>query len=141
MTTINRPGDVQQLAPCACLQLTPELICTAQQRHVAGVLRVRKADDARLAMAGAAVMPWVELLQAKAGYPLHCQLAQRCAAHCAQADHHCIIAVRAAQQQASSVGWYGHQKAACLCIRIRVGVMVLRSRVNMLCTSSHYKKV
>src|SRR5205085_3758389 len=92
-----RPAEVEaaalgQKAPALELfQVVPPLEGAVQQRDVVGMLEIRLADDARLAVRAAAVVHQAELLQAEHAPAAAGQLEQRRTAHAADAEHDRVI--------------------------------------------------
>src|SRR5207253_2028893 len=83
---VERTGDVEQLLARPGLQLTPELVRAAKQRHVRGVLVVGEADDPGEAVRGAPLVRDVEPLEPEHAPPTPCKVVERGAAHAADAD-------------------------------------------------------
>jgi hypothetical protein len=88
---LDDPGDVQELLARLPLQLAPELVRAAQERHVVGVLEVPEPDDPRDAVGRAELVRDVEALE-----PEHAPAAPRevvggRASHPADADDDHVV--------------------------------------------------
>ena len=88
---LDDAGDVHELPAGRRLELAPELIGAAQQRHVGRMLEIAEPDDAGLAVRGAAVMARRESLDADDAQPAARKLIQRGAAHRAEPDHRHVV--------------------------------------------------
>ncbi len=84
-------GDVDQRAPGGGLNLAPQRIGPAQQRHVGRMLEIAEPDDAGLAVRGAAVVRRGKALDADDAQAAARQLLERGAADGAEPDHHHVV--------------------------------------------------
>src|SRR5204863_5783534 len=84
------------------LELAPEPIGMAHQRHITGVLEIAEPDHAGQAMRGAAVMAGLEALDAEDANAPFREMVERGASHRAQPDdqdieRHCFFAFSTAR--------------------------------------------
>ena len=92
---VDRAGHVQQLLSGRRLQLAPQLVGAAQQRHVVDVLVVGEPDDPRDAVRRALLVRNVEPLEAEHSPAAARQVVERGAAHAADADDDRVVALAA----------------------------------------------
>ena len=79
-------SDLEQTPPRALLELPPQFVCAAQQRHVCRVLEVREPDHARAAVTRSLIVGRLELLDAENALAARGGMRGCGAAHAAKAD-------------------------------------------------------
>ena len=88
---VDGSRDVKEAGPRLGFEVPPEVVGAAEERDVARVLGVGKADDARVAVARAAVVAGLELLQAQAVGAGLGEVVEGGAAHGTQPHHDSVI--------------------------------------------------
>ena len=79
-------GHLQQAAPGALFQLTPQFVRAPQQRDVRRVLEIREPDHTRAAVARSLIVCGLILLEAEDPLAPRCRMRRGRAPHAAEAD-------------------------------------------------------
>ena len=78
------------------LELAPELVRAAEERHVVGMLEVREADDPGEPVRGAALVKQVEALESEDAPAATREVVERCAPHPADSDDDDVVSLHPA---------------------------------------------
>ena len=84
-------GDVQELPAARRLELAPQLVGAAQERHVGRMLEIAEPDDARLAVRGAPVVAGRKALDADHARAAARESARAPRCPCAEADDRYVV--------------------------------------------------
>ena len=82
---------MEQLPASRRFQLAPQPVTFLEQRHVVGVLEIRLADDAGLAVAAAAIVRRVKAVDADGPHAPPGQFVECRAAHAAGPEHDYVV--------------------------------------------------
>ena len=78
-------------SPASRLELAPQLVRAAEQRHVVGVLEVREPDDPREPVRGALLVEQVEALEPEDALAAAGEVVERRAPHSADSDDDDVV--------------------------------------------------
>ena len=90
-TDLGDAGDMQQRPGGFDLELAPQLIGAAHQRHIGRMLEIGEADDAGLAMRRAAIVVRRETIEPEHALTAAGQMIERGASHDAEPAHHDVV--------------------------------------------------
>ena len=93
LAPLDDPGDREQPLARFLLELVPELVGAADERHVVGVLEVGEPDDARVPVRGPVLVEHVEALDAQDALPAAREVVERRASHPADSDDDGVVAL------------------------------------------------
>ena len=96
LAALDDSGDVQELLAGLGLELAPQLVRTAKERHVVGVLEVRESDDPREPVRRAVLVEQVEPLEPEDALPAAGEVVERRAPHSADSDDDDVVALHRA---------------------------------------------
>ena len=96
LAALDDSGDVEELLAGLGLELAPQLVRTAKERHVVGVLEVREADDPREPMRRAVLVEQVETLEPEHALAAPGEVVERRAPHSADSDDDDVVALHRA---------------------------------------------
>ena len=91
LAALDDSRDVQELLACLGLELAPQLVRAAEERHVVGVLEVREADDPRQPVRGALLVEEVEALEPEHALAAAGEVVERSAPHTADPDDDDVV--------------------------------------------------
>ena len=94
VAAFDDPRDVEQLLAGLGLELAPELVRAAEERHVVGVLEVGEADDPCEAVRGAALVKEVEALEPEDAPAASREVVEGGAPHAADSDDDGVVSLR-----------------------------------------------
>ena len=83
-------GDAEKRLAAGGLEIAPQRVGAAQQRHIGRMLEIAEPDDPRCAMRGAESMARFETVDADDALASASELVDGGAAHRAEPDHHDI---------------------------------------------------
>ena len=90
------PVIAQELLAGFGLELAPQLVRAAEERHVVGVLEVREPDDPRQPVRGALLVEQVETLEPEDALAAAGEVVERSAPHSADSDDDDVVALHRA---------------------------------------------
>ena len=91
VAALDDSGDVQELLARLGLELAPQLVRAAQERHVVGVLEVREPDDACQSVRRAVLVEQVETLETEHVLAAASEVVERRAPHSADSDDDDVV--------------------------------------------------
>ena len=91
VAALDDSGDAQELLAGFGLELAPQLVRAAKERHVVGVLEVREADDPRQPVRRALLVEQVEPLEPEDALAAAGEVVERSAPHSADSDDDDVV--------------------------------------------------
>ena len=96
VAALDDSGDAQELLAGFGLELAPQLVRAAKERHVVGVLEVREPDDPRQPVRRALLVEQVETLEPEDALAAAGEVVERSAPHSADSDDDDVVALHRA---------------------------------------------
>ena len=91
LARFENPRDGEELLPGLVLELAPQLVRAAQERHVVRMLEVPEPDDPRQSVGRAVLVQHVEAFEPEHAAAPPSEVVERCAPHPADSDHDRVV--------------------------------------------------